>query len=143
MQRIMMHSKIHRATVTGASLDYMGSITLDRALMESADLLEHEQVHVVNLNNGARFQTYVIPGERGSGVVCLNGAAARLVEVGDKVIVISYTLVETHDVPRLNPNIVHVDDDNRVMSGGNAGLCDANFRTSVTKEHLSESLDVK
>ena len=88
MHRIMMKSKIHRATITGADLNYVGSITLDPRLMELADILEHEQVHVLDIDNGARFETYVIPG--GPGDVILNGAAARLVHPGDKVIVISY-----------------------------------------------------
>jgi aspartate 1-decarboxylase len=89
MQRIMLKSKIHRATVTDANLNYQGSITIDKDILEAADMLHYEQVCVVNINNGARFETYIMEGERGSGTVCLNGAAARLVHVGDLVIVFS------------------------------------------------------
>jgi aspartate 1-decarboxylase len=115
MQRTMMRSKIHRATVTDANLNYVGSITIDRTLMEAADLLVHEQVHVVDIDNGARFETYVIPGDPGSGEVCLNGAAARLVQPGDKVIVISYGIFEDAELDGLEPRIVHVDDGNRPL----------------------------
>src|SRR5690554_7867868 len=94
MRRIMMKSKIHRATVTEANLDYVGSITIDRDLMDAADLLPNEKVQVVDNDNGARLETYVIEGPRGSGVLCLNGAAARLVHPGDTVIVISYAELE-------------------------------------------------
>jgi len=94
MQRIMLKSKIHRATVTDANLNYQGSITIDKDLLDAADMLHYEQVCVVNINNGARFETYVMEGERGSGTICLNGAAARLVHVGDLVIVFSYCHVE-------------------------------------------------
>ena len=90
MQRVMLKSKIHRATVTDCDLHYVGSITIDPELLEAADILEHEQVHVVDVDNGARFETYTIPGERGSGDMCVNGAAARLVHRGDTIIVISY-----------------------------------------------------
>lgn len=90
MQRILMRSKIHRATVTRTELDYSGSITIDRALMDAADIVEYEKVQVANVSTGARFETYVIEGEAGSGVVQLNGAAARLAEIGDQVIVIAY-----------------------------------------------------
>ena len=90
MQRTMLKSKIHRATVTDCDLHYVGSITIDPDLLEAADILEHEQVHVVDVDNGARFETYTIAGERGSGDMCINGAAARLVHTGDRVIVVSY-----------------------------------------------------
>ena len=113
MQRILMKSKIHRATVTDANLDYQGSITIDRDLMEGADLMEFERVQVVNINNGARFETYVIPGERASGTICLNGAAARLVQRGDKVIVISYASYSAEELEGLEPTILTVDEDNR------------------------------
>lgn len=116
MQRIMMRSKIHRATVTDANLDYVGSITIDRDLMEQADLLEYEKVAVVNVNNGARFETYVIEGERGSGVICLNGAAARLAHAGDKVIIISYGSFDEAELAGYRPRVVHVDGDNRSTS---------------------------
>ena len=114
MQRIMMKSKIHRATVTDADLNYRGSITIDRDLMDAADLLEFEQVHVVDVDNGARFETYVIEGPRGSGVICLNGAAARLVQRGDKVIVISYASFDAVELSTYQPTVVHVDDRNQI-----------------------------
>ena len=109
----MMKSKIHRATVTDASLHYEGSITIDRALMEAADLLEYEQVQVVDIDNGARFETYVIEGERGSGTMCVNGAAARLVQPGDKIIVISYATMDKNEAASLQPVVVKVDETNR------------------------------
>ena len=112
MQRTMMKSKIHRATVTDANLNYVGSITIDRDLMEAADLLEYEQVAIVNVNNGARFETYVIEGERGSRTICLNGAAARLVQPGDKVIVISYASMDESELEGFVPKVVIVDDQN-------------------------------
>lgn len=93
MFRTLMKSKIHRATVTEANLNYVGSITIDEDLMETSDLMENEKVQIVNNNNGARLETYVIPGPRGSGVICLNGAAARLVQPGDNVIIISYAMM--------------------------------------------------
>ena len=114
MHRIMMKSKIHRATVTGADINYVGSITLDPALMELADLIEHEQVHVLDIDNGARFETYVIPG--GPGDVILNGAAARLVHPGDLVIVISYAHYDEAELARYAPHVVHVDEQNRPMT---------------------------
>jgi aspartate 1-decarboxylase len=117
MYRIMMKSKIHRATVTGADLNYVGSITLDPRLMELADLMEHEQVHVLDIDNGARFETYTIAGERGSGDMCVNGAAARLVHRGDKVIVISYGQYDRADLERYEPRVVHVEaNTNRIIS---------------------------
>ena len=114
MQRMMCKSKIHRATVTGADLNYMGSITIDPELMEAADLLEYEQVHVVNINNGARFETYVIAGEAGSGVICLNGAAARLAQPGDKVIIISYGQYAEAEMQEFRPVFIFVDEANRI-----------------------------
>jgi len=107
MRRRMMKSKIHRATVSDANLNYVGSITLDTRLMELADIREWEQVAVVNINTGARFETYAIPGT--SGDVCLNGAAARLVHPGDLVIVISYADYDEEELARFDPRIVHVD----------------------------------
>jgi aspartate 1-decarboxylase len=115
MRRTMCKSKIHRATVTDANLAYEGSITLDPVLMEAADMLEYEQVHVVNINNGARFETYVITGGRGSGDVVLNGAAARLVQPGDKVIIMSYAAYDEAELEGLEPRIVFVDEANRVV----------------------------
>ena len=119
MMRIMMKSKIHRATVTQADLDYVGSVTLDAALMEAADLLEGEQVAIVDITNGARIETYVIPGERGSGVIGINGAAAHLVHPGDLVIIMSYALLDEAEVRALEPRVVHVDDKNRIVKLGN------------------------
>jgi aspartate 1-decarboxylase len=113
MQRTMMKSKIHRATVTGADLNYVGSITLDETLMNAADVLEHEQVHVLDLDNGARFETYAIRG--GPGDVILNGAAARLVHTGDRVIVISYATYDEAELARYEPKVVHVDEGNRII----------------------------
>jgi len=113
MQRTMMKSKIHRATVTGADLNYVGSITLDPALMGAADILEHEQVHVLDIDNGARFETYAIRG--GPGDVVLNGAAARLVHTGDRVIVISYATYDEAELARYEPQVVHVDEANRIV----------------------------
>ena len=119
MMRIMMKSKIHRATVTQADLDYVGSVTLDVALMEAADLLEGEQVAIVDITNGARIETYVIPGERGSGVIGINGAAAHLVHPGDLVIIMSYALVTDAEARALEPKVVHVDEKNHIVKLGN------------------------
>lgn len=116
MRRRMMKSKIHRATVTDADLHYVGSITVDRDLMDAADLYEYEQVAVVDVDNGARLETYVIEGEGGTGKVCLNGAAARLVAPGDKVIIISYADYDEADLEEYAPTIVHVDTANRTVS---------------------------
>ncbi len=116
MKRMMMKSKIHRATVTEANLNYEGSITIDEKLMDAADLKEFELVQVYNINNGERFETYVIKGERDSGVICLNGAAARKVAVGDKIIILSYASYDEEEVKRLRPRIVLVDDENRIKS---------------------------
>ncbi|HEX4979704.1 MAG TPA: aspartate 1-decarboxylase [Acidimicrobiales bacterium] len=115
MRRRMMKSKIHRATVTDANLHYVGSITVDTDLMEAADLLEWEQVAVVDIDNGARFETYVIPGAAGSGAMCLNGAAARLVQPGDRIIVISYGDYDASELDGFEPRIVHVDRGNRII----------------------------
>lgn len=111
MRRRMLKSKIHRATVTDANLEYIGSITLDRRLMELSDIRENEQVAVLDINNGNRFETYAIEG--GPGEVCLNGAAARLVQPGDKVIVITYADYEEAELEGYAPVVVHVDDRNR------------------------------
>lgn len=112
----LMKSKIHRATVTQAELHYIGSITIDEALMEKAELLENEKVQVVNLNNGVRFETYVIKGERDSGTICINGPAARLAVVGDKVIIISYAMMERSEAKSFIPTVVHVDEKNIATS---------------------------
>lgn len=124
MFRIMLKSKIHRAIVTEADLNYVGSITIDEALMAAADILPNEKVQIVNNNNGARFETYVIKGPRDSGVICLNGAAARLVHPGDRVIIISYGMMDSREAFDFNPKIIFVDDNNRVReisSGEKAG----------------------
>lgn len=117
--RIMMKSKIHRATVTQADLHYVGSVTLDAALMDAADLLEGEQVAIVDITNGARIETYVIPGPRDSGVIGINGAAAHLVHTGDLVIIMSYALLTDAEAKALTPLVVHVDQKNRVVKIGN------------------------
>jgi aspartate 1-decarboxylase len=115
MYRTMLKSKIHRATVTQADLHYVGSVTVDAALMEAADLLAGEQVAIVDVTNGARLETYVIEGERGSGVIGINGAAAHLVHPGDLVILISYQTVEDREARTLKPRMVHVDSGNRII----------------------------
>lgn len=118
MQRIMCKSKVHRATVTDADLNYEGSITLDPYLLEAADIREFERVQVVNINNGARFETYAMAGEPGSGSVVLNGAAARLAQPGDKVIVISYASYDDAELTDFEPRLVFVDEKNRIVAGG-------------------------
>ena len=116
MQRVMLKSKIHRATITGCDLHYVGSITIDTELLEAADVLEHEQVHVLDIDNGARFETYTIAGERGSGEMKINGAAARLVHRGDTIIVISYGQYDRVDMDGYEPRVVHVSKDtNRII----------------------------
>ncbi|MBI3324240.1 MAG: aspartate 1-decarboxylase [Candidatus Omnitrophica bacterium] len=114
MLRTVCKAKIHGATVTEANLQYTGSLTLDAALMRAADLLPYEQVQVVNVNNGARFETYCIEAASGSGTVCLNGAAARLAAVGDKLIVISYALVTEQELETLAPKLVFLDRGNHI-----------------------------
>ncbi len=116
MTRFMFKSKIHRAVVTQAELYYEGSLTVDADLLDAADLLEYEKVAVVNVNNGERFETYLIPGERGSGVICLNGAAARKGTVGDEVIIISYASMSDQEARDYKPTVVHVDKRNRIVS---------------------------
>jgi aspartate 1-decarboxylase len=118
----MLKSKIHRGTVTGSDLHYVGSITIDQDLLDAADIREHEQVHVVDVDNGARFETYTISGERGSGEICLNGAAARLVHTGDTIIVISYADYEEDDLESYEPRVVHVNRKNQIV------LTDANVK---------------
>ncbi len=118
MQRTMLKSKIHRATVTQADLHYVGSVTVDEDLMEAADLLPGEQVAVVDITNGARLETYVITGPRGSGIIGINGAAARLVHPGDLVILIAYGIMETAEARTFQPRVVFVDADNRISGTG-------------------------
>jgi aspartate 1-decarboxylase len=116
MRRTMFKSKIHRGRVTGSDLNYVGSITVDADLLDAADILEHELVHVLDIDNGARFETYTIAGERGSGDMCINGAAARLVHTGDRVIVVSYAEYDEEELKRYEPRVVHVDEDNRIVT---------------------------
>jgi len=117
MQRVMLKSKIHRATVSDSDLHYVGSITIDPDLLAAADILEHEQVHVVDIDNGARFETYTIAGQQGSGDMRVNGAAARLVQRGDTIIVISYGSYEEADLERYEPRVVHVEaNTNRIIT---------------------------
>jgi aspartate 1-decarboxylase len=113
--RTMLKSKIHRARVTQCNVDYEGSITIDKDLMEAADLLQFEKVEVLNINNSARFHTYAIEGEKGSGEICLNGAAARLVAKGDIVIILSYHLVAEDEVATSSPRLVYVNSENRIV----------------------------
>lgn len=115
MFRQVLKSKIHRATVTGADLNYVGSITIDKTLLEAADIVPNEKVQVVNNNNGARFETYVIAGEAGSGTICINGAAARLVQPGDIVIIISYAVLDEKELVEHRPKVVFVDKENRIV----------------------------
>ena len=110
----ILKSKIHRVTVTESCLDYIGSITIDEDLMDAANVIANERVQVVNNNNGNRFETYVIAGEEGSGVICLNGAAARCVQKGDKVIIMSYAQIDNTKALEHKPKVVFVDDDNRI-----------------------------
>jgi aspartate 1-decarboxylase len=111
----MLKSKVHRATVTGSDLNYVGSITIDPELLEAADILENEQVHVLDIDNGARFETYTIAGAPGSGEVTVNGAAARLVHHGDKVIVVSYAEYDASELESYEPRVVHVDAQNAIV----------------------------
>lgn len=110
----MLKAKIHRATVTQAELDYVGSITVDMDLLEQAGILEYEKVQIVDVNNGSRFETYTIAGERGSGVMCLNGAAARMVQTGDKIILMAYAQVTPEEASELCPTVLFVDEKNKV-----------------------------
>lgn len=110
----MLKGKIHRATVTQAELNYMGSITIDKTLMEAAGIIENEKVQIVDNNNGARLETYVIPGRRDSGIICLNGAAARLVQPGDEVIIIAYAQMDEKEAKAYKPKVVFVNGDNTI-----------------------------
>ncbi len=119
MMRIMMKAKIHRATVTQADLDYVGSVTIDADLLDAAELIEGEQVAIVDITNGARLETYVIPAPRGSGVIGINGAAAHLVRPGDLVIIMNYGLMDDAEARAVQPRVIHVDAANRVVKIGN------------------------
>lgn len=116
MEITMLKAKIHRATVTQAELDYVGSITIDAALMDAAGILEYEKVQVADINNGERFETYTIAGERNSGTVCLNGAAAKCVNVGDKIIIMAYCSVSNDEARAHKPRVVFVDGENKITS---------------------------
>lgn len=118
MFRTMMKSKLHRATITDANLNYVGSITIDEDLMDLADLYANEKVQIVDNNNGARLETYTIPGPRGSGMICLNGAAARLVQPGDKIIIISYATMTDEEAKALKPKVVILDEANKPIESG-------------------------
>lgn len=115
MQRTMLKGKIHRATVIQADLNYVGSITIDEELMEKAGIIEYEQVHIVDIDNGNRFETYTIAGKRGSGLICLNGAAARCVSVGDKIIIMAYCLLNSEEAQNHKPAVVFVDEHNKAV----------------------------
>lgn len=119
MMRVMLKSKIHRATVTQADLHYVGSISIDSSLMEAADLLENEQVVIADISNGARLETYAIPAPSGSGIIGINGAAAHLVDEGDLVIIMSYAAVADAEARSMKPLVVHVDQRNRIVDLGN------------------------
>nr|MDH3099219.1 aspartate 1-decarboxylase [Bacillus velezensis] len=114
MYRTMMAGKLHRATVTEANLNYVGSITIDEDLLDAVGMLANEKVQIVNNNNGARLETYIIPGKRGSGVICLNGGAARLVQEGDKVIIISYQMMSDQEAKSHQPKVAVLDDQNKI-----------------------------
>lgn len=114
MEITMLKGKIHRAKVVQAELDYVGSITVDEDLLDAAGILEYEKVQIVDINNGSRFETYTIAGERGSGLICLNGAAARCVQVNDKIIIMSYCNVNSDEAKNFKPTVVFVDDNNKV-----------------------------
>jgi aspartate 1-decarboxylase len=122
MLRTLFKSKLHRATVTEACLNYVGSITIDEDLMDAADICLNEKVQVVNNNNGARLETYVIAGARGSGIICLNGAAARLVQPGDKVIIMTFALFDDNEVKNCQPTVVFLDEHNRILDINHAEI---------------------
>lgn len=119
MQLTMLKGKIHRAVVKQAELNYVGSITIDPELMEAAGILEYEQVQIVDVENGNRFETYTIDGEPGSGMICLNGAAARQVQVGDHVIIMAYCQMDTNEAKEYKPKVVFVDEDNHISRVSN------------------------
>ena len=110
-----LYAKIHRATVTDANLEYVGSITIDKALLEASNIKVNQKVEILDINNGERFSTYVIEGEKNSGTICLNGAAARKVQKGDKIIIVAYAIMDEKEQQSFSPKIVHVDDKNRIV----------------------------
>ena len=115
MHRYFLKSKIHRATVTEANLNYIGSITIDQDLLEASGICENEKVHVLNITNGNRLETYVIKGKKGSGEICINGAAAHLIEKGHLVIIVSYCILKSTEVEKHNPTVIHVDNNNKIL----------------------------
>lgn len=119
MKFTMLKGKIHRATVVQAELDYVGSITVDEDLLDAAGILEYEMVYIVDINNGQRFETYTIAGERGSGLICLNGAAARCVQVNDKIIIMAYAELSPEETKKHRPSVVFVDNHNRIVRKNN------------------------
>ena len=110
-----LYAKIHRATVTDANLEYVGSITIDKALLEASNIKVNQKVEILDINNGERFSTYVIEGEKNSGTICLNGAAARKVQKGDKIIIVAYAIMDEKEQQSFSPKIVHVDDENKIV----------------------------
>ncbi|MFQ5560095.1 MAG: aspartate 1-decarboxylase [Nitrospinota bacterium] len=116
MKRVMLGGKIHRATVTGADIDYEGSIEIDTALLDAAGIYPYEKVHVYDINNGNRFETYTIEGKRGSGVICVNGAAARLVNPGDKIIIVNFIVLDQKEARNVRPRIVLISDEKNTVS---------------------------
>jgi aspartate 1-decarboxylase len=142
MFRTMLKSKIHRATVTQCDLHYVGSLTIDADLMEAADLLPGELIHLVDIDNGSRLETYVIEGPRGSGIIGVNGAAARLVQRGDLVIIIAYATVPDAEAAALEPQVVFVDRDNRVVSRGSA-LADVEQGFGLTAGDVPEPVEAQ
>ncbi|NLH01224.1 MAG: aspartate 1-decarboxylase [Clostridiales bacterium] len=131
MQVQMLKGKIHRATVRQAELDYVGSITVDKDLLDAAGILEYEKVQVVDINNGNRFETYTISGERGTGMICLNGAAARCVAVNDKIIIMAYAFMTPEEAVASKPKVVFVDDSNRIKRVANDEKYGETEKTSV------------
>ncbi len=119
MELTMLKAKIHRATVTQADIDYVGSVTIDSHLLDEAGILEYEKVQIVDVDNGSRFETYAIAGEPHSGIICLNGAAARCVDVGDKVIIMAYAAMTREEATHHHPTVLFVDDDNRIARKAN------------------------
>jgi len=115
MQLSMLKGKIHRATVTQADLNYVGSITVDKELLDAAGILQYEKVHIVDINNGSRFETYTINGEPGSGIICLNGAAARCVQTGDKIIIMAYCTLDEKEAENHEPKVVFIGEDNKII----------------------------
>ncbi|MEO8954178.1 MAG: aspartate 1-decarboxylase [Ktedonobacteraceae bacterium] len=139
MQRTMCKGKIHRATVTQANLNYIGSITIDQDLLDAADIYPYEKVQVVNVNNGTRLETYTIAGARGSGVICLNGAAARLTAEGDIVIIMSYGQFNEQEIRSLEPHIVFVDADNHITEAKHVPLIEMLPATDAYANALAET----